>query len=67
MDKCNRYENYKLSNWTQPEDICLADNYNNAKIERCSVNEFVFRNDEVTISNEVSIKVPVLCAINNVN
>lgn len=67
MDKCNRYENNKLSNWTQSEDICLADNYNNAKIQSCPGNEFVFRDDEVTISNEVSTKVLISFAIKHVN
>lgn len=66
MDKCNRYENSMLANWTQSENICLADNYNNDKIQRCPGNAFVFRNDEVTISNEVSIKVFILFAINHV-
>jgi len=65
LDKCNRYENDQLSSWDQSKNICLADNYNKANIESCPGNEFVFRDQELTISNDVSIKVPL--AINHVN
>ncbi|EDV97915.1 organic cation transporter protein [Drosophila grimshawi] len=71
MDKCNRYENNKLPNWDQSQQICLADNYNKDNINRCSDNEFVFRDKEVTISNDFGIfcedewKLSLVGTINN--
>ncbi|XP_062137311.1 organic cation transporter protein isoform X1 [Drosophila sulfurigaster albostrigata] len=71
MDRCNRYENAQLSSWNQSQDICTVDNYNSQKIESCPNNEFVFYNEEITISNDFGIycddewKLSLVGTINN--
>ncbi|KAH8404448.1 hypothetical protein KR222_002071 [Zaprionus bogoriensis] len=71
LDKCNRYENTMLANWTQSENICFDYNYNRAKIESCPGNNFVFRDEELTISNDFGIycddewKLSLVGTINN--
>ncbi|KRF84583.1 solute carrier family 22 member 3 isoform X1 [Drosophila virilis] len=71
LDKCNRYDNYQLSSWNQTQNICLADNYNKEKIERCPGNDFKFRDQEFTISNDFEIfcddewKLSLVGTINN--
>ncbi|KAL7734287.1 hypothetical protein ACLKA6_010630 [Drosophila palustris] len=72
LDKCNRYENYQLSGWDQFQNICLADNYNRSKTESCPDSEFVFRDQEITISNTFGIycddewKLSLVGTINNI-
>lgn len=36
-------------------DTCNADNFDQNQIETCSSNNLIMRNNEVTISNDVSI------------
>jgi len=57
LDACNRYSNSELPNWNQSVDICSADHFTRIS-EACPDNQFVFRDNEVTISNDVSIKGP---------
>lgn len=57
LDSCNRYTNSELPQWNHSVEICSADHFTKNK-EACAHNEFVFRDDEVTISNDVSVKAP---------
>ncbi|XP_017864324.1 PREDICTED: organic cation transporter protein [Drosophila arizonae] len=71
LDRCRRYENKQLSSWNQTADICVASNYNRDNAERCADNDFVFRDQELTISNDFGIycddewKLSLVGTINN--
>ncbi|XP_022216882.2 solute carrier family 22 member 3 [Drosophila obscura] len=73
LDQCKRFNNDQLPQWNQStgEDICLA-KYYNAQIESCPDNKFVFRDNELTISNDFGIycdeewKLSLVGTINNV-
>ncbi|KAH8325279.1 hypothetical protein KR067_001536 [Drosophila pandora] len=73
LDACNRYTNNHLSQSNQSllEDICVAENYMEKKAIACPDNKFVFRDDEVTISNDFGIfcdeewKLSMVGTINN--
>ncbi|EDX11460.1 GD15009 [Drosophila simulans] len=70
LDSCNRYTNSELPQWNHSMDICTADHFTRNK-EACAHNEFVFRDDEVTISNDFGIfcddewKLSMVGTINN--
>ncbi|XP_067613661.1 solute carrier family 22 member 4-like isoform X2 [Eurosta solidaginis] len=59
LDQCNRYvgnNTYSNQTYSSPQDLlglCYAHNFDRTKRERC--NNFIFRNEEVTISNEFGI------------
>ncbi|XP_034657356.1 solute carrier family 22 member 3 [Drosophila subobscura] len=73
LDQCNRYNNDQLPQWNQSagEDICQAEHYG-AQTESCPDNKFVFRDKELTISNDFGIycdeewKLSLVGTINNV-
>lgn len=66
LDQCNRYvgtaEDNTTTTTTQPQfnDTCNANNFNTNQQEKCRTDNFIFRDKEVTISNDVSIKVNML-------
>ncbi|XP_037720616.1 organic cation transporter protein [Drosophila subpulchrella] len=70
LDSCNRYTNSELPNWNQSVDICSADHFTRIS-EACPDNKFVFRDNEVTISNDFGIfcddewKLSMVGTINN--
>ncbi|KAH8305803.1 hypothetical protein KR059_011045 [Drosophila kikkawai] len=69
-DPCNRYTNRDLPLWNGTDDICLAEHYT-AETEACPGNKFIFRDNEVTISNDFDIycddewKLSMVGTINN--
>ncbi|CAD7005955.1 unnamed protein product [Ceratitis capitata] len=74
LDQCQRYAPRATTNWTTPredEQYCTADNFNQELTEDCAHN-FIFRNDELTISNDFGIycddewKLTLTGTINNV-
>ncbi|XP_017840801.2 organic cation transporter protein [Drosophila busckii] len=71
LDKCTRYGNDKLTNWNHSLNICLAENYDQTSIESCPHDSFIFRDEEVTISNDFGIycddewKLSLVGTINN--
>lgn len=59
LDQCQRYAPRAITNWTntrEDEQYCTADLFNDEKTQNCPYNNFIFRDDEVTISNDVSIE-----------
>ncbi|KAH8373945.1 organic cation transporter protein [Drosophila serrata] len=69
-DPCNRYTNRDLPLWNETVDICLPNHYT-AETEACPGNKFIFRDNEVTISNDFDIycddewKLSMVGTINN--
>ncbi|XP_054732985.1 solute carrier family 22 member 3-like [Anastrepha obliqua] len=62
LDQCYRYASNYTTNQTlttTPADeslgLCYAHNFDNSTTERCSDNDFIFRDKEVTIANEFGI------------
>ncbi|CAD7005956.1 unnamed protein product [Ceratitis capitata] len=58
LDQCNRFvTNYTANQLPTNESLglCYAHNFDNNKRQRCTDNDFVFRDKEVTISNEFNI------------
>lgn len=56
LDQCNRFvSNYTNRQTPQNESLgyCYAHNFDSNKMERCSDNNFIYRDKEVTIANEV--------------
>ncbi|XP_016976584.2 organic cation transporter protein [Drosophila rhopaloa] len=70
LDACNRYTNSELPQWNQSENICLPRHFTNIS-EACPDNKFVYRDNEVTISNDFGIfcddewKLSMVGTINN--
>ncbi|KRK05398.1 uncharacterized protein Dyak_GE27901 [Drosophila yakuba] len=70
LDSCNRYINSELPHWNYSVDICTPDHFTK-NTEACAHNKFVFRDDEVTISNDFGIfcddewKLSMVGTINN--
>ncbi|XP_017013579.1 organic cation transporter protein [Drosophila takahashii] len=72
LDACNRYTNSELPHWNQSvgEDICFPRHFTGIS-EACPDNKFVFRDKEVTISNDFGIfcddewKLSMVGTINN--
>ncbi|KAH8380177.1 hypothetical protein KR009_009343 [Drosophila setifemur] len=54
LDSCNRNTNDLLPQWNQSADICLAQNFRE-QTEACPGSKFIFRDNEVTISNDFGI------------
>ena len=48
LDKCHRYVPYNRTN----SDKCFAENFNKNSQENCGT-DFIFRDNELTISNDV--------------
>ena len=71
LDQCNRFVSKLQENSTTTistphnddnneggvySDICNADNFYDNRIETCSSDSLIFRDNEITISNDVSIE-----------
>ncbi|XP_067643249.1 solute carrier family 22 member 4-like isoform X2 [Eurosta solidaginis] len=74
-DQCQRYVPRSISNWTKPregEQYCTADSFDSKVLQNCPSNNFVFRDEELTISNDFGIycddewKLTLTGTINNV-
>lgn len=59
LSKCYRYEKWPSSNdqrYSYPQnDFCAKDAYNRSSLIRCDRDGFVYKTDEVSILNEVSV------------
>ncbi|XP_018793268.1 PREDICTED: solute carrier family 22 member 4-like [Bactrocera latifrons] len=58
LDQCNRFVgNYTQNQVSQNESLgfCYAHNFDSTQKERCSDNNFIYRDKEVTIANEFNI------------
>ncbi|XP_030373242.1 solute carrier family 22 member 3 [Scaptodrosophila lebanonensis] len=73
LDKCNRIANKQMSqgNESYELNICVVENYEDQPTESCPNNNFIFRDEEVTISNDFGIfcneewKLSLVGTINN--
>ncbi|XP_075163047.1 SLC22A family member [Haematobia irritans] len=84
MEKCNRYAAASDANFTtrmtisrmsmelESDLVCSADRFNQNKLENCPNNNFIFRDKEITISNEFNIfcgdewKLSLVGTLNNI-
>ncbi|XP_053953858.1 solute carrier family 22 member 4-like [Anastrepha ludens] len=75
LDQCRRYAPRAITNWTTPredEQYCGADNFDSEVAQDCPSNSFIFRDEEVTISNDFGIycddewKLTLAGTVNNV-
>lgn len=80
LDQCNRHASILQENTTispalpglYDDETCKADNFNTNQIENCRTDNFIFRDKEVTISNEFNIfcsdewKLSMVGTLNNI-
>ncbi|XP_036325811.1 organic cation transporter protein-like [Rhagoletis pomonella] len=75
LDQCRRYAPKAITNWTRsPGDVqyCTAESFDSKVMQNCPGNNFIFRGEEVTISNDFGIycdeewKLTLTGTINNV-
>ncbi|XP_014093801.3 organic cation transporter protein [Bactrocera oleae] len=75
LDQCQRYAPRAITNWSvtnEAEQYCTADLFDDEETQDCPDNNFIFRDDEVTISNDFGIycndewKLTLTGTINNV-
>ncbi|XP_037937244.1 solute carrier family 22 member 3 isoform X2 [Teleopsis dalmanni] len=71
LDQCNKYRSLS-SNDSMEDDKCYPQYFDNSETEKCNTEDFIFRDKEVTISNEFGIycsdewKLTLVGTMNNV-